>query len=122
MRIHDIATVQCWRAHLSVEGIVLLGSLPIPVLAGLFWHWRVYSLYKLLGDRASEAGYYWFAFQVQNPNFSRQLSGHVDLLESLPQDLSAQVLAVRRQIRDATLAMAFWMLLVFVLIALSFGR
>ena len=39
---------------MSVEGIVVLASLPIPVLAALFMHARVYSLYRLLGERWPE--------------------------------------------------------------------
>jgi hypothetical protein len=42
---------------MSVEGILVLASLPIPVLAALLWHARVYSPYRLLGERVGNLGY-----------------------------------------------------------------
>ena len=41
---------------MSVEGIVALASLPVPVLAVLFWHVRIFSLYRLLGERVGNLG------------------------------------------------------------------
>src|ERR1700704_5452468 len=107
---------------MSVEGIVALASLPIPVLAGLFWHARVYSLYRLLGERVGNLSYYWFSFQLQSPHFARQLPGYVDLWSSLPENLAAQVSIVRREMKWAELIMACWVLLLFTLIGLSFER
>jgi hypothetical protein len=108
--------------NMSVEGIVVLASLPIPVLAGLFWHARVYSLYRLLGERVGNLSYYWFSFQLQSPHFARQLPGYVDLWSSLPENLAAQVSIVRREMKWAELIMACWVLLLFTLIGLSFER
>src|SRR5258708_7768798 len=118
---------------MSVEGIVVLASLPILVLAALFWHARVYSLYRLLGERwpeieqqllqglhqpqpvrrvsipkpAGDLSYYWFSFQFQSPWLARQLPGYVDLFSSLPQDLAAQVSTVRRDMKRAQLIVAW---------------
>jgi hypothetical protein len=107
---------------MSVEGIVALASLPITVLAALFWHVRVYSLYRLLGERVGNLSYYWFSFQLQTPQFARMLPGYVDLFSSLPEDLAAQVSIVRRDMKRAQMVIALWMLLIVTLIGLSFRR
>jgi hypothetical protein len=107
---------------MSVTGIVFLVTLPIPVLASLFWHWKVYSLYRLLGDRVRNTSYYWFSFQFQNPNLAQQLGGYVDIFASLPEGLSAQVTTVRRQARYAISIVACWGLFFVVLIGLGYER
>jgi hypothetical protein len=105
---------------MSVEGIFVLASLPVPVLAALFWHARVYSLYRLLGERVGNISYYWFCFQFQTPGLARQFTGFVDLFSSLPEDLAAKVFIVRRDTKRAEMAMAFWMLFVVTLLGISF--
>ena len=130
---------------MSVEGIVVLASLPIALLAAAFWHVRVYSLYRLLGERwpeieqqllqrrhqpqpvstpkpVGDLSYYWFSFQFQCDWLARQLPGYVDLFSSLPQDLAAQVSIVRRDMRRAELIVACWGLLFVSMIALGFRR
>jgi len=107
---------------MSVEGIVALASLPIPVLAALFWNARVYLLYRLLGERVGNLSYYWFSFQFQTPGLARQFPGFVDLFSSLPEDLAAQVSIVRHDMKRAEMIMACWMLLIVTLIGLSFRR
>ena len=110
------------RMDMSVEGIVALASLPIPVLAALFWNARVYLLYRLLGERVGNFSYYWFSFQFQTPHLARLLPGYGDLFSSLPEDLAAQVSIVRRDMKRAEMIMACWMLLIVTLIGLSFRR
>jgi hypothetical protein len=105
---------------MSVEGILLLASLPVPVLAALFWHVRVYSLYRLLGERVGNISYYWFSFQFQTPGIARQFPGFVDFFSSLPKDLAAKVFVVRRDTKRAEIAMVFWMLLIVTLLGISF--
>jgi hypothetical protein len=130
---------------MSTEGIIMLAimlaSLPVALLAAAFWHVRVYSIYRLLGERWSEieqqllqerrqlqpvrrvsipkpAGdlsYYWFSFQFQNPELAKQLPGYVDLFCSLPQDMAAQVSIVRRDMRRAELIVACWALLIVII-------
>ena len=133
---------------MSVEEIVVLASLPIPVLAALSWHARVYSLYRSLGERwpeieqqllqgrhqpqpvrresipkpAGDLSYYWFSFQFQSDWLARQLPGYVDLFSSLPQDLAAQVSIIRRDMKRAQLIMACWGLLFVTMIGLGFRR
>jgi hypothetical protein len=103
---------------MSTKGMIFLVSLPIPILAAVFWHDRVYSLYRLLDDPAEKVGYYWFSFRLQNPWLSRQLPGHVEPLSSIPDD-PERVASVRRQIRIAHLIMGAWVLLSFALFALT---
>jgi len=105
---------------MSVEGILVLASLPIPVLAALFWHARVYSLYRLLGERVGNLSYYWFSFQFQTPGIARQLPGFVGLFSSLPDDMAARAFVVRRDTKRAEIIMLFWTLLVATLIGISF--
>src|SRR5712691_6274801 len=105
---------------MSVEGIFVLASLPVPVLAALFWHARVYSLYRLLGERVGNLSYYWFCFQFQTPGIARQFPGFVDLFSSLPEDLAAKVFVVRRDTKRAEIAVAFWILLFVTMLGISF--
>jgi len=98
----------------------MLASLPIPLLVALFWHVRVRSLYRLLGERVGNISYYWFSFQFQTPGFARQFPGFVDLFSSLPEDLAAQVSVVRRDTKRAEMIMAFWTLLIVTLVGISF--
>jgi hypothetical protein len=105
---------------MSIEGILALALLPVPVLAALFWHARVYSLYRLLGERVGNVSYYWFSFQFQVPGFARQLPGFVDFFSFLPEDLAAKVFVVRRDTKRAEVIMVLWILLVATLIGISF--
>jgi hypothetical protein len=107
---------------MSVEGIVALASLPIAVLAVLFWHARVYSLYRLLGERVGNLSYYWFSFQLANPYWASKFPGYVDIFGSLPNDLAKRVSIVRHEIKLAELITVCWMLLIVTLIGLSFRR
>ena len=105
---------------MSIEGILVLASLPIPVVAVLFWHARVYSLYRLLGERVGNLNYYWFSFQFQTPQLARLFPGYVDIFSSLPEDLAVQVFVVRRDMKRAEMIIAIWILLIVTLIGISF--
>lgn len=105
---------------MSVEGIVALASLPIPILAALFWHVRVYSLYKMLGERLGDLRYSWFAFQLANPYWASKFPGYVDISGFLPEDLAARVVVVRRKMKWAELIVVCWMLVIMTLIGRSF--
>jgi len=105
---------------MPVEGILILASLPVPVLAALFWHARVYPLYRLLGERVGDLSYYWFCFQFQTPGIAQQLPGYVDLFSSLPDDLAAKVSIVRRDTKRAEIVAMCWILFVVTLLGISF--
>src|SRR5215467_1096474 len=109
---------------MPIQGIVVLASLPIPVLAAVFWHARAYSLYRLLGVRAGDLGYLWFAFEIANPDWTRKYPGYVDLFSSLPEDLAAQVLPLRRDIRRAKITIIIYgmVLIVALIFGISFQR
>jgi hypothetical protein len=102
-----------------LAGIVLLCSLPIPIALGLYWHWKVYGLYRRLGIRAREIGYYWFSFELQNPNMARQLSGDESFASRLPAESMEQVALVRRQARYITAAMFLWIIMAIILFVVS---
>jgi hypothetical protein len=84
---------------MSLEAILVLAWLPIPILSALFWHARVYSLYQSLGERVGHLSYLAFIFRFRNPWLARRLPG--DFYRSLPEGLAAQVSSVRRQTRWA---------------------
>jgi hypothetical protein len=134
---------------MSVEGVtvlVTLASLLVPALAAAaFWHVRVYSIYRLLGEHwpeieqqrlqerrqlqpvrrvsipkpAGDLSYYWFSREFANPWLAKQLPGYVDLFCCLPQDMAAQVSIVRRHTRRAELIVTCCALLV-VIVFLGF--
>lgn len=107
---------------MSLKGIIALATLPVPLMASLFWHWQVYALYRSLGDRVRSMGYYLFSFRFANPYLARQSLGYEDIVDSLPTDLAARFMIVRRQTRFAARIVAAWALLCFLLIGLSSGR
>jgi len=107
---------------MSPQGVVLLVSMPIPITAGFYWHWKALGFYRSLGDRVKGMSYYWFSFQFQNPGFAKQLPGYVDVLKGLPEDQAARIITIRRQMRYATMTVACWSLLFFLSIVLSFRR
>src|SRR5690349_9424593 len=45
---------------------VWAGSFALMVLCTVYWHWRVYSLYKSLGEVGRKFAYTEFAFQFQS--------------------------------------------------------
>ena len=100
---------------MSIAGIALLCSLAIPMLAAIYWHWRVYGLYRMLGGPSKNISYYWFSFQFQNPRFARQLPGYVELLDPQTDDLKARIVIVRLQMRYATYIMVVWILFAVIL-------
>jgi len=107
--------------NMSVAGIVVLVSVLISALVAVFWHARAYSLYRLLGERVGNRSYLWFSFELQNPYMAGQFPGYVDIFQSLPDDLAAQVSIVRRDMKRAELIIVgCWILLVVTLIGLSF--
>ena len=104
---------------MSIERVLLIWSLPIPVLIGLFWHWNAYSVYRLLGDRAGNTGYYWFSFQFQTPDLAKLLPGYVDYFDALPNDLAAQVLVARRRMRVTHVLLVSSIILIVTLFCVS---
>jgi hypothetical protein len=117
-----------------VKAIVLLASLPIPVLAAALWHIRVYSIYRLFGERwpeieqlrlqerrqplpvrrvnipkpTGDLSYTWFSSEFANPWWMSNFPGYVNLFSSLPEDLAAQVSIARRDTMRAQLIAVCW--------------
>ena len=89
---------------------ILLSSLPIPFLAGAYWHYKVFTLYKQLGPRVRSVGYYWFSTQVQTPSLATQLFGTVDFSSYLSTDDLAHIALVRRYVRIVHVVVALWMI------------
>jgi len=108
--------------NMSVAGIVVLVSVLISALVAVFWHARAYSLYRSLGERVGNRSYLWFSFELQNPYMAGQFPGYVDIFQSLPDDLAAQVFIVRRDMKRAQLIVACWGLLFVTMIGLGFRR
>lgn len=129
---------------MSIQAVIALAWLLGGALAALFWHARVYSLYRLFGERwpeierqllqgrrqpqplrrvsiprpAGDLSYTWFAIQLANPWYASNFPGYVDLFSSLPEDLAARVSDVRREMKWAELFSVCWTLL---LVAILFG-
>ena len=106
---------------MSATGILFLCSLPIPVLAGVYWHWKVYGLYRRLGDQVRDVGYYWFSTQIQTPGLATQFYRCKDFASFLPEASLAEIAVVRREARLATITTALWIMIAVVLFIIS-GR
>ena len=90
---------------MSVPGILFIGLVCIMLLAALYWHWRVYALYRSLDEVKRKFIYSEFSFQFANPWLAKQL-GRPMLRDELSPDLLARVEVVRRQMRHVELGLA----------------
>lgn len=99
--------------------ITVVGLVCIMLLAALYWHWRVYSLYKSLDEVKRKFIYSEFSFQLQNPWFAKQLGGPM-FRDELPSDLLARVEVIRQQVRYVVFGVACCIILVFGLMLLTF--
>ena len=107
---------------MPVTGILILASLPIPVLAAVYVHARIYSLYRLFRGHLGEIGYYWFFIAFKSPSqFARQFIGGEDIFRSLPGDLAAQLAAARRDTRRADTIVGLWLLIVVIVFGITLG-
>jgi hypothetical protein len=68
------------------------------LLCALYWHWRVYSLYKSLGEVGRKFAYTEFSFQFQSSWLPGQLGGPM-FRDALSPEQQMQVAAVGRQMR-----------------------
>jgi hypothetical protein len=99
--------------------IAVIGLVCIMLLAALYWHWRVYSLYKSLDEVKRKFIYSEFSFQFQNPWFAKQLGGPM-FRDELPPDLLARVDVVRQQMRYVVFGLACCIILIFGLMLSTF--
>jgi hypothetical protein len=92
--------VLCGSSGLTVSILllVLAGSLAAMLLCASYWHWRVYSLYKSLGEVGRRFAYSEFAFQFQSSWLARQLGGQM-FRDALSPEQQMQVAAVDQQMR-----------------------
>src|SRR4051812_26730336 len=107
---------------MPVGGIVILASLPIPVLAAVYVHVRIYSLYKLFREHLGGIGFYWFFVCFKSPSqFARQFTGGEDIFRSLPENLAAQLAAARRDTRRADRIVGLWVLFAVIVFGVTLG-
>jgi hypothetical protein len=85
-------------------------------VAGSLCNWKAFIIYKMLGDRVKNIGFYRFNVILQNPYVATHFFGEEDFFESLPDDLKTSVLGARRQIRYGIASIILWIIFV-----LSFG-
>ena len=78
----------------------------VMLLAGLYWHWRVYSLYRSLTEVRDRFGYNEFSFQFQSPYLAMQLGGPM-FRDGLPPHLLGEVAVVRQRMRYVVFGAAF---------------
>jgi hypothetical protein len=97
----------------------LVATLLIGPASGAVFHWKSYSAYKLLGDRVSRLGYYWFSAQFQLGSLAQGMPGYVDYLDTLPPDLKMRVLALRKQMLRSVWMLALWIVFVILFGAVS---
>jgi len=104
---------------MPVSVILFFCSLPIPVLAGIYWHWKVYGLYKRLGGRVKDVGYCWFSAQFQTPRLATQFYRRKDFASFLPEASLAEIAVVRREARLANIVVALWIMIAVPLLFIS---
>jgi hypothetical protein len=68
------------------------------LLGALYWHWRVYSLYKSLDEVGPKFAYTEFSFQFQSPRLAGQLGGPM-FRDALSPEQRMHVAAVGRELR-----------------------
>jgi hypothetical protein len=109
-----MTSMTAWMSELS-------RVLPFVTIAAVWlWvpyaYWKIYEVYKLLGDRTGNLGFFWFSFQFQHPVFSRGMRSYLDYFDGLPDDLKACVSAARSELRRRHLMVILWIVFV-----LAFG-
>ena len=75
-----------------------LGSFAVMLLCVSYWHWRVFSLYKSLGEIGRRFAYMEFCFQFQAPWLAGQLGGPM-FRDALSPEQQMQVIAVDQRAR-----------------------
>lgn len=103
----------------SLLPIAVAGLVCIMLLAALYWHWRVYSLYNSLDEVKRKFIYSEFSFQFQNPWFAKQLGGPM-FRDELPSDLLARVEVIRQQMRYVVFGVACCIIIVLGLMLSTF--
>jgi hypothetical protein len=88
----------------------------VMLLCALYWHWRIYSLYRSLEDVRHKFVYSEFCFQFQSPWLAAQLGGPM-FREGLSPEQKMRVAAVSRQLRPAMVVLSVCVAVFFVWIA-----
>jgi hypothetical protein len=78
-------------------------------------YWKIYLVYRAVGEQARRLGFFWFSFQFQSPIFARGMPNYLDL-DSLPGSLRIKISGTRRQLRFVAGISVLWLFLV-----LAFG-
>jgi hypothetical protein len=92
--------------------ILLWVTVVMFMLYPLYFYWKIYGVYRALGNRTKELGFFWFSFQFQHPVVSRGMKSYLNYYDALPDDLKARVDAVRRQLRSHVASLGVWILFV----------
>jgi hypothetical protein len=101
---------------IEIYKVLFVGSAIGVALYAFYGIWRLYGIYRMLGDHVRGMGFYWFSFQFQHETFARGFPYYVDYLDGLPDDLKARVIAARTQFRYRQMFIICWIVAV-----LSFG-
>jgi hypothetical protein len=99
----------------EIYRIVFLGTVAVLMLYAPFVYWKIYSVYKALGEKAKHLGFFWFSFQFQMPIFAKGMPNYLDL-DSFPDSLRIQISRAQRQLRFTRTIASVWLVLV-----LAFG-
>jgi hypothetical protein len=91
------------------------------LLCAVYWHWRVYALYRSLDDVRDRFAYTEFSFQFGRPWSSRQLGGPM-FRNGLSPHQEMRVQAVMQQLRPAIVVYRICALVLFVAIVAGFLR
>jgi hypothetical protein len=99
----------------EVYRILFICSAALLLLYPPFVYWKIYSVYKALGDEAKRLGFFRFSFQFQVPRFA---SGFLEPLDPdrVPDSSRQYFNRIQRQLRLIRTIAISWVLLV-----LAFG-
>ena len=96
----------------EIYRIVFIGTVALLMLHLPIVYWKIYLVYRALGDQPRHLGFFWFSFQFQMPIFAKGMPNYLDL-ESFPDSLRIQISGTRHQLRIIRAIASLW--LVFVL-------
>lgn len=88
-----------------IAPVIWAGSFCVMGVCVLYWHWRIYSLYRSLDDVRRKFVYTEFSFQFQSPSFAAWLGGPM-FRDGLSLEQQMQVATVSRQLRPARVIFA----------------
>ena len=103
----------------TINAFIAAVILAVPIAGAIYCHWQTYAMYKLVRAQLGRISYYWFSFQFQSEWLARQLPGHRDYTESLPDAIKTRFKQAQRKTAYSLAIVLCWFFCVVPLLLLA---